>query len=56
MKYKIEKTPGTPAYLQLYEQLRQDIAGGILKPGTKLPSKRFLASELGLFLSAVSPQ
>lgn len=53
MKYKIEKDSGSAAYIQLYEQLRQDISQGILLPGTKLPSKRFTAGELGISVITV---
>ncbi|SEO92343.1 GntR family transcriptional regulator / MocR family aminotransferase [Luteibacter sp. UNC138MFCol5.1] len=37
-----------PIYLQLYNQLREAIAGGHLGPGDRIPSVRSLASELGL--------
>ena len=53
MKYRISKDSGRAAYIQLYEQLRSDIAEGILQEGTKLPSKRFLASELGISVVTV---
>jgi GntR family transcriptional regulator/MocR family aminotransferase len=38
----------TPIYRQLYEHLRAAILEGQLKMGTKLPSTRALADELGL--------
>jgi GntR family transcriptional regulator/MocR family aminotransferase len=47
MKYSIDKKGG-PAYLQLYRLLRSDIARGVFPPGSRLPSKRLLAEELGL--------
>ena len=53
MKYVIEKHSGESAYLQLYKQLREDIASGRLPRGTKLPSKRLLAGELGLSVITV---
>ena len=53
MKYSIDKTAGQPAYLQLYLQLRQDIIEGSLPSGTKLPSKRLLAAELGISVITV---
>ena len=37
-----------PAYLQLYEQLKHDILCGGYVYGDRLPSKRVLATELGL--------
>lgn len=45
MKYKIDKGSKTPAYLQLYIQIRKDIVDGTYKSGAKLPSKRLLAEE-----------
>lgn len=48
MKYHINEDCGKAAYLQLYEQLRKDIVGGIYPYGTKLPSKRILAEETGV--------
>lgn len=48
MKYTILKSHKVPAYLQLYRQLRDDIIQQIYLYGTKLPSKRLLADELGI--------
>ncbi len=48
MNYRIEKDSGKPAYLQVYEQLRGDITAGVYAYGSKLPSKRLLAEELGI--------
>ncbi len=53
MKYSIDKGARESAYLQLYRQLRQDLAEGVYPPGAKLPSKRQLAQELGLSLITV---
>ena len=53
MKYSLDKTAGQPAYLQLYWQLRQDIIDGSLPSGAKLPSKRTLATELGISVITV---
>ncbi len=44
MKYIIDKNK-RPVYLQLYKKIRDDIISGIYPCGTKLPSKRLLASE-----------
>ena len=46
MKYSIQKGCGRPCYIQLYEQLREDIVADILPEGSKLPSKREMAAEL----------
>ncbi len=47
MRYRISETDPRPAYMQLYYQLREDIINGIYKNGTKIPSKRLLASDAG---------
>ncbi len=39
--------PG-PKYYALYRAIRDDIAGGVLAPGEKLPSRRALAEHLGV--------
>lgn len=39
---------GTSAYMQLYEQLRQQILDGAIPLGARLPSKRELAAEHGV--------
>lgn len=48
MKYSIEKTNSSPAYLQLYRQMREDIVSGIYPFHSKLPSKRMMAEECGV--------
>ena len=53
MKYRIDHDAPESAYLQLYRQLRQDIVRGELAYGTRLPSKRTLAGELGVSLITV---
>ena len=53
MNYVIERGADSPAYMQLYRQLRGDILSGALPLGAKLPSKRTLAEELGLSLITV---
>ncbi len=45
MKYVIDLEAHTPAYQQLYTQVRDDIIKGIYKLGSKLPSKRTLALD-----------
>ncbi len=45
MRYHISQNHNKFAYIQLYEQLREDIVKGVLKYGSKLPSKRLLAEE-----------
>lgn len=48
MNYHIQQGSAKPAYLQLYEQLRKDITAGFYPYGSKLPSKRLMAEELGI--------
>lgn len=48
MKYVIDNKIGTPAYLQLYKQVRDDIVKGIYPSGSRLPSKRTIADEAGV--------
>ena len=48
MKYTVSKDTQTPAYLQLYRQVREDIIQGNYSYCSKLPSKRLLAEELGV--------
>lgn len=43
-----------PLYISLATQLESDIAGGILRPGTKLPPQRELADFLDINVSTVS--
>ncbi len=53
MKYRIDEKIKKPAYLQLYEQIKNDIASGVLPAGTRLPSKRLLAEESGVSVITV---
>ena len=48
MKYTIHTDIGSPAYLQLYKQVREDIVQGIYPYNAKLPSKRIIADEVGV--------
>ena len=42
-----------PYYRQLYEALRRAILSGMLTAGTRSPSTRVLAAELGVSLTTV---
>ena len=53
MNYTIDKHGAESAYMQLYRQLRQDIVGGAVPRGMRLPSKRTLAEELGVSVITV---
>ena len=48
MLITIDVHSGVPAYKQLVDQIRLQIAGGRLKPGDEIPSTRALSAELGL--------
>ena len=48
MRYSIDFSKNTAAYLQLYLQLREDIVGEVYAYGEKLPSKRTMADEVGV--------
>lgn len=52
MKYIIDKSNGK-AYLQLYEQIKNDIVNGVYKFNSKLPSKRILSEETGASIITV---
>ena len=47
MKYVINKEK-RPVYLQIYNQIREDIVNDVLRFDSKLPSIRALAEELGI--------
>ena len=49
----VEADSEVPLYRQLYENLRQAILAGQLAAGTRLPSTREIASELGLSRNTV---
>ncbi len=46
-RYSVNKTDSSPAYLQLYRQIRHDITEGHYRFGDRLPSKRMLAEDTG---------
>lgn len=48
MHFNLQRTSGTPLYRQIVEQIRDGIESGGLTPGTRLPTVRQLAQELGL--------
>src|SRR3954452_16597438 len=50
--FEVTRTGDTPLFRQVYLQLRSAILTRRLRPGTKLPSTRELASQLGLSRSA----
>ncbi len=50
----LDATLPVPLYKQLYERLRGEILAGQLERGTRLPSTRTLASELGISRSTTA--
>jgi GntR family transcriptional regulator len=46
MWFSIDPSSGLPIYRQLMDQVKQGVAGGLLKAGDRLPSVRDLALEL----------
>lgn len=50
----VDAHSGVPVYLQMIEQVRFQIASGILKPGDELPSTRSLSHQLGINPMTVS--
>ena len=45
MNFAIAPSDPTPIYRQIVEQVRRQIAGGVIGPGQELPSVRALAQE-----------
>ena len=41
-------TNDRPIYIQLMEMIERDIASGVLPPGSRMPSVRDLASQIGI--------
>jgi GntR family transcriptional regulator/MocR family aminotransferase len=50
--FEVNRADNSPLFRQLYQQLRSAILSRRLRPGTKLPSTRELASQLGVSRSA----
>jgi DNA-binding transcriptional regulator YhcF (GntR family) len=44
----LDPASAAPFYRQIYDRFCSAIAGGMLKPGDRIPSARALANELGL--------
>ena len=50
---KIQFEGNKPKYIEIYEQISNDINNGTLKGGDKLPSKRVLAMDLNVSLNTI---
>jgi GntR family transcriptional regulator/MocR family aminotransferase len=53
MNYHIDSTLAIPAYMQLYKSIVQDIISEIYPYGSRLPSKRTIAEEIGVSVVTV---
>jgi GntR family transcriptional regulator / MocR family aminotransferase len=51
--FEVDRAKDVPVFRQIYLQLRSAILSGTLRRGTKLPSTRELAAQLGVSRSAV---
>ena len=50
---KLDSDCGTPLFDQLYQTIRQRVLNRLLSPGTRLPSSRNLARQLGIARNTV---
>lgn len=53
LTYDMTRRGKTALYLYLYDCIKDDILQGALRPGTRLPSKRALAQQLGVSIVTV---
>ena len=54
MAFRIDAASGTPPYEQLRTQVASQVAGGELAAGTRLPTVRSLAEQLGVAVNTVA--
>lgn len=54
MLITLERHSGQPVFRQIVEQVRFQVASGILEPGSPIPSTRELAARLGINPMTVS--
>jgi GntR family transcriptional regulator len=54
MEIKLDFRLGIPIYVQIMEQIKQQIAGGALHPGDQLPTVRQMAVDLGVNFNTVA--
>lgn len=50
----VDADSGVPPWRQIYDQIERMIVGGVLAPGTRLPSIRQLARDFGLAAGTVA--
>lgn len=51
---QIDFRSGLPIYIQIVNQVQAQVAGGVLKPGSQLPTVRALAEELRVNFNTVA--
>ncbi len=51
---RLDFRSGLPIYIQILNQVQQQVSGGTLKPGAQLPTVRALASELRVNFNTVA--
>jgi GntR family transcriptional regulator len=54
MDIKLDFRSGTPIYLQIMEQIKQQVASGLLQPGDQLPTVRQLATDLRVNFNTIA--
>jgi GntR family transcriptional regulator len=54
LSIQIDHRSGVPIYVQIMEQVRQQVASGKLRPGDQLPTVRLLATELRVNFNTVA--
>jgi GntR family transcriptional regulator len=54
MNVRIDLRSGQPIYIQIVDQIRRQVAGGLLQPGDRLPTVRQLAGELEINFNTVA--
>ncbi len=54
LSLRLDFRSGLPIYNQITNQIQQQVSGGMLKPGTQLPTVRALAAELRINFNTVA--
>ena len=54
MHIQLDFRSGTPIYIQITDQIRQQVESGELRPGDQLPTVRLLATELRVNFNTVA--
>jgi GntR family transcriptional regulator len=53
-RIKLDFRSGVPIYVQIMEQIKQQVASGIIKPGDQLPTVRALAQDLRVNFNTIA--